>query len=53
MPLYKVTKVMRYTETLEIEAEDVYSAIQECYTRDGESNNDDSLQDVRVTMISE
>lgn len=53
MPRYKVTKIMRYTETLEIEAEDVYSAIQECYILVGESNNDDTLQDVRVIVISD
>ena len=53
MPLYKVIKIMRYTETLEIEAEDVYSAILECYTLDGGNNNDGALQDVRVTMISD
>lgn len=53
MPKYKVTKVLMYTETLEVVAEDVYGAIQESYVLDGERNNDDYLHDVRVQMIEE
>jgi hypothetical protein len=53
MPIYKITKIMRYTETLEVEAEDVPTAITKSYELGGESNNDDSLQDVRVVKISD
>jgi hypothetical protein len=53
VPKYKITKIMRYTETLEVEAEDVPTAITKSYEMDGEHNNDDSLQDVRVVKISD
>lgn len=51
MAQYKITKVMKYTETVIVEADDVPSAIDKCYTIDGEDNNDDYLYDVQVQLI--
>jgi len=51
MQKYKVTKVMMYTETLEVVAEDVYGALLLSYILDGEHNNDDYLHDVRVQLV--
>lgn len=53
MAKYKVTKIMVYTETVEVEAEDVPSAILKSYEIDGEHNNDDYLKDVRVLKVED
>lgn len=53
MQKYKVTKIMKYTETIEVVAEDSYSAILQSYVLDGEYNNDDYLYDVQAVLIEE
>lgn len=50
MPIYKITKIMQYTEELEIEAEDRQEAIELAYVTDGERNNDDTLYDISARL---
>ena len=50
MPVYKITKIMQYTEELEIEAEDRQEAIELGYVTDGERNNDDTLYDISARL---
>lgn len=51
MPVYKITRVMRYTETVEVEADTIADAIQISHEMEGDYNNDDYLHDVMVKQI--
>ena len=52
MPKFRFTRVVVYTETVEVEAADLASAKEEALQADGESNNDDSVQELRLVSQS-
>jgi hypothetical protein len=53
MPYYKVTKTMKYTATVYVEAESKYEAENRSGGVDGESNNDDIWNDSEAQEITE
>ena len=52
MPKFKFVRVVKYTETVEVEAADLASAKAEALQADGEHNNDDSVYELRLISQS-
>lgn len=52
MPKFKFTRVVQYTETVEVEADDLASAQEAALQADGEHNNDDSVHELRLVSQS-
>jgi len=52
VPKFRFTRVVQYTETVEVEAADLAAAKEEALQADGEHNNDDSVQELRLVSQS-
>ena len=48
MPKFKFTRVVEYTETVEVEADDLVAAKAAALQAEGQHNNDDSVQELRL-----
>lgn len=52
MPKFKFNRVVEYTETVEVEADDLPSAKEAALQAEGEHNNDDAVQELRLISQS-
>ncbi len=53
MPTYRVKKIFKYTETVDVVAENSVEANDKAMYIDGERENDDWLDECEATLISE
>lgn len=49
---FKFTRVVQYTETVEVEADDLAAAKEQALQADGVHNNDDSVYEMRLVSQS-